>query len=81
MTFPSDLANMPVTGEAGHAAEPATDAAASEAAVKAIVDAVSASKTACILPGIIVSRCGLREEAAAVVGALVFFASTISALQ
>jgi indolepyruvate decarboxylase len=76
MTFPSDLANMPVTGEAGHAAEPATDAAASEAAVKAIVDAVSA-----ILPGIIVSRCGLREEAAAVVGALMFFASTISTSQ
>jgi hypothetical protein len=26
-TFPSDLANMPVTGEAGHAAEPETDVA------------------------------------------------------
>jgi indolepyruvate decarboxylase len=69
MAFPSDYAKMPVTEGTGHTAQPATDGAASEAAVKAIVDAVSASRTACILPGIIVSRCGLREQAEAVVDA------------
>jgi indolepyruvate decarboxylase len=69
MGFPADCAGMPVVGTAETAGEPATDAAAVEAAVNAIVDAVSASRTACILPGIIVSRCGLRDQAAAVVAA------------
>jgi indolepyruvate decarboxylase len=69
MGVPSDYANMPVVGNAGPAVTPVTDAAALEAAVNAVVRAVSASWTACILPGIIVARCGLREEAAAVVEA------------
>jgi indolepyruvate decarboxylase len=69
MAFPGDYANMPVIGKASLVAEPITDAAALEAAVKAIVAAVSASKTACILPGILVSRCGLREQATAVIDA------------
>jgi indolepyruvate decarboxylase len=69
MAFPADYADMPVIGKADPVAEPTTDTAAFEAAVKAIIAAVSASKTACILPGIIVSRCGLREQAAAVVDA------------
>src|SRR5262249_59889750 len=62
MAFPSDLANMPVTGEAGRAAEPATDAAASEAAVKAIGDALSADKNAFIFSGIILCLFRVRKK-------------------
>jgi indolepyruvate decarboxylase len=69
MGFPGDCARMPVTGTAEAAGAPATDGAALAAAVDAIVNAVAGSRTACILPGIIVSRCGLREQAAAVVDA------------
>jgi indolepyruvate decarboxylase len=69
MGFPSDYANMPVGGKADPVVAPASDAAALQAAVNAIVGAVSASKTACILPGIIVARLGLREEATAVIEA------------
>ena len=60
---------MPVVAKADPVVTPASDTAALQAAVHAIVGAVSASKTACILPGIIVARCGLREEATAVVDA------------
>jgi indolepyruvate decarboxylase len=69
MGFPTDFTNMPVSGKAGRIPAPATDKVALEAAVNAIVDSVSKSKTACILPGIIISRCGLRNEATAVVDA------------
>jgi indolepyruvate decarboxylase len=69
MGFPADYAGMPVAGTADRVAGPATDALALRAAVDAIVGAVSASTTACILPGIVVSRCGLQEQAAAVVDA------------
>jgi indolepyruvate decarboxylase len=69
MGVPADYADTPVVGTAEAAGEPATDAVALEDAVNAIVGAISASRSACILPGIIVSRCGLREQAAAVVDA------------
>jgi indolepyruvate decarboxylase len=70
MAFPADYADMLVTGDAGPlAAEPTTDLVGLDAAVKAIVAAVAASTTACILPGILVARCGLRELATAVVDA------------
>jgi indolepyruvate decarboxylase len=69
MGFPSDYANMPVVGKADPVLAPVSDTAVLEAVVNAIMGAVSASKTACILPGIIVARLGLREEAAAVIEA------------
>jgi indolepyruvate decarboxylase len=69
MSFPADCANMPVVGKADPVAAPASDPAALQAAVDAIIGAVSASRTACILPGIIVDRFGLRNEATAVVDA------------
>jgi len=69
MGFPADYANMPVVGQAAPVAEPASDAGALEEAVGAIVDAVSGSKNACIVPGIMVSRYGLRDQATAVVEA------------
>jgi indolepyruvate decarboxylase len=69
MAFPSDYANMPVVGKADAVAEPTSDADTLAAAVDAIVGAVSASESACILPGIMVSRFGLSEQATAVVDA------------
>ena len=69
MAFPTDYAIMPVIGKGVSAITHASDPAALQAAVNAIVSALSASKTACILPGIIIARCGLRKEATAVVDA------------
>jgi indolepyruvate decarboxylase len=80
MGFPIDHANAPVTGhgesktrvnalKADRVTGPPANAATLEAAVNAVVDAVAAARTACILPGIIVARCGLRREAGAVVDA------------
>ena len=69
MGFPSDYANLPVNGKPVPGAEPVSDPVALDAAVNAIVSAVSISKTACFLPGILVSRCGLRKEATTVVEA------------
>ena len=67
--FPADYANMPVVGQAAPIAEPTSDADALGAAVGSIVDAISAASTTCILPGIMVSRYGLRDQATAVVEA------------
>jgi indolepyruvate decarboxylase len=69
MAFPSDAARQPVIGSMQPLAGPQSDPAALESAVSAIVDAVTRAKTACILPGIILVRAGLRAEAAAVVDA------------
>ena len=70
MAFPADYANLPVVASAPSAAVvPQTDQAALEAAVAAIADALNAAKSACILPGILIPRCGLGAEAIAVVEA------------
>jgi indolepyruvate decarboxylase len=70
LAFPADYADMPVIGNAGPVgAEPRTDPRALDATVKAIAAAISASNTACILPGILVSRCGLNHQATALVDA------------
>ena len=70
MAFPFDVANLPVVGSAPPAAVvPQTDQVALEAAVAAIADALNAAKSACILPGIMIPRCGLGAEAIAVVEA------------
>jgi indolepyruvate decarboxylase len=67
MAFPSDYADMEIIGRADPVAEGPSDATALEAAVIAIVAAVSASKSACILPGVLISRCGLGELATLVI--------------
>ncbi|KFH66143.1 pyruvate decarboxylase [Podila verticillata NRRL 6337] len=71
MGFPSDYANTPVvdTMPLKTQALPKSDPVVLKAAVTAIVDKLSASKTACILPGILVSRRGLAAKATAVVDA------------
>ena len=61
MAFPADLANQPVLGDARPVAPPRSDPASLEAAAAAIVDALSAAESACILPGILVARTGLQS--------------------
>jgi indolepyruvate decarboxylase len=69
MGFPSDYANMPVVGTAEPLPRAASDPAALDAAVTAIIETLSPCKTACIVPGILVSRRGLADQALAVVNA------------
>lgn len=69
MGFPSDFANMPVAGARQPVSNPTTDLTTLEAAVTAIISTLSHCKTACIVPGILVSRCGLADEALAIVNA------------
>src|ERR1700751_960735 len=69
MAFPSDTANEPVNGNGSVRMESVTDTNALEDAVQAITAAVKSSNTACLLPGIILSRYGLTNEALAVVEA------------
>lgn len=69
MAIPADVASQPAIGTATAPAQKQGDPVALESAVNAIVEAVSRAKTACILPGILVARLGLQEEATAVVDA------------
>jgi indolepyruvate decarboxylase len=69
MAFPMDVANQPVLGDGRPLAGPQSDPAALESAVTAIVDAVTRATTACVLPGILVARAGLRREATALIDA------------
>jgi len=69
MAFPMDVPDQPVLGEGRPYAEPQSNPASLESAVKAIVDAVTRAKTACVLPGYLVARAGLRREATAVIDA------------
>lgn len=71
MGFPSDYATMPVVEgmRSQTPAIPHSDPVVLKAAIAAIVDKLSVSKTACILPGILVSRRGLAAKATAVVEA------------
>jgi len=69
--IPGDIAVRPIVEQAASPSvkKTASDPVVLESAVRAIAEAISASKTACILPGIIVARSGLKQEATAVVEA------------
>jgi indolepyruvate decarboxylase len=69
MAFPADLAVQPVLGEAQPIPQPRSNPKTLAAAVDAIVAAVDMAGTACVLPGILVARAGLREEMQAVIDA------------
>jgi indolepyruvate decarboxylase len=69
MAFPADLANLPVIGEALPQAAPGSEPALLEAAVNAITAALAEAHTACVLPGILVARSGLRAEMQRVIDA------------
>src|SRR6202161_4145578 len=62
MAFPADLAVQPVLGEAQPIPEPRSNPQMLAAAADAIVAAVDMAGTACVLPGILVARAGLRNE-------------------
>jgi TPP-dependent 2-oxoacid decarboxylase len=63
MAFPTDYATAPIVGAAQPLPEPKSDRHALEAAVKAVVAALDLAKTACIVPGMLVSRIGLTAQA------------------
>jgi indolepyruvate decarboxylase len=63
MAFPTDYATSPVIGTAQPHPEPKSDPATLAAATKAIVATMTNAKTACVLPGILLSRIGLTAQA------------------
>src|ERR1700756_1623253 len=69
MAFPADVAKQPVVSGATPLDPPKSDAASLESAVSAIIEALSAAKTGCILPGILASRTGLQDAVQAFVDA------------
>jgi indolepyruvate decarboxylase len=62
MGFPPDYATSPVIGAAERHTEPKSDPDTLAAAVKAVRAAIDAAKTACILPGMLTSRLGLKAQ-------------------
>jgi indolepyruvate decarboxylase len=60
IAFPADLAGQPVLGEAPPIAAPRSNPDTLRAATDAIVAAVDRASSACVLPGILVARTGLR---------------------
>ncbi len=69
MAFPADLAGQPVLGEARPVDAPLSDPAILGAVADAIIEALDDAGTACILPGILVARTGLRPAVQAVIDA------------
>jgi indolepyruvate decarboxylase len=61
MAFPADAANQAVVSNATPLDPPKSDPASLEAAVSAAAEALSAAKTACILPGLLANRAGLQD--------------------
>jgi indolepyruvate decarboxylase len=69
MAISTDVANQPILGSAAQLDRPKSDPASLEKAVGAIVTALSAAKTACILPGFLANRAGLQDAVQAFVDA------------
>jgi indolepyruvate decarboxylase len=69
MAFPADLANKNVIGNAQPIPTSQSDAGALAAAADAIVSLLGSAGTACILPGILVTRTGVRRALQALVDA------------
>lgn len=62
MAFPGDLAEQPVLAEAQALPVPRSNPDNLVAAATAIIEFLDKSDTACVLPGILVARTGLRAE-------------------
>lgn len=69
MAFPADLADRPVLGAAVPIAPPPSNPASLAAAVDAVATALAAAGTACVLPGILLDRHGLRAVAQGLIDA------------
>jgi indolepyruvate decarboxylase len=63
MAIPSDLADKPVVSQAQPLDQPFSDRSSLDAAVAAITEALGSAETACVLPGILTARLGLRDAA------------------
>lgn len=63
MAFPADLADRPVLGSAAPNELPRSNPASLAAAADAVAPALAAAATACVLPGILLDRHGLRGAA------------------
>jgi indolepyruvate decarboxylase len=61
MTFPADLADQMVVSKAQPLDPPISDRETLKAAANAIIAAVGTASTACILPGLLTVRAGVRE--------------------
>lgn len=62
MAFPADYAVQPVLRLAEPLPAAQSNVEALEAAVDAILSALSKAETACVLPGILITRCGMNGE-------------------
>jgi len=69
MAFPADLSCLPVVGDAQPIPAPRSNLEMLSAATDSIVCALAEAETACVLPGILVARAGLRAELKAVIDA------------
>jgi indolepyruvate decarboxylase len=69
MAFPSDVANAPVLGYAPPLSSPVSDPESLAAATDAVAAALNNAGQACVLPGVLLRRLGLRGAAAAFVDA------------
>jgi len=63
MALPSDVVNQPIVARSDPLPLPVSDWTALAAATDAVVGAVESASTACVLPGILLDRVGLREVA------------------
>lgn len=61
MAFPADVAEQPALSSAGPVDLPMSDPTALQSAVEAIVAALQIAHTACILPGLLAVRAGMRD--------------------
>jgi len=62
MAFPADLAEQPIVTEAEPIKMPRSNPQALASAVSAIGERIHSARTACVLPGILIARCGYRPE-------------------
>lgn len=69
MAFPADCAMQPVLGEAMPTLLPASDPVSLAAAADAIAACLDKAGAACVLPGILLARLGLRSDMQALIDA------------
>jgi indolepyruvate decarboxylase len=62
MAFPTDYATSPVIGQAEPLSKPVSNPATLDAAVQAVLKTIDEARTACIIPGLLVSRLGLAGQ-------------------
>jgi indolepyruvate decarboxylase len=69
LAFPADLAEQPVVSNAAPLDSPKSDPVSLRQACEAVVTALGTARTACILPGLLANRAGLRDAVQSLVDA------------